>query len=89
MHMKALGPYTGASVKIQNEVLIQKYSLDKWTVYKCLNCDYFVYATADDEMLVNAQLLSDNNSLGTMSSDKNFSLPFKGEFFFALQLIFY
>lgn len=85
MHSQALGPFSmkksGASIAIEHEVLIQKTRTDKWTVNKCLNCDCFVYATADDEMLINAQLLRDNNSLllGTMSSDKNFSLPFKGK----------
>lgn len=84
MRMQAVGPFSGAPIKVQHDVLIQKSRLDKWTVHKCLNCDCYVYATADDgEMLVNAQLLRDNNSslLGTLSSDKNFSLPFKGDLF--------
>lgn len=80
--MQASGPFSksgGFDVTIQHDVLMQKSQLDQWTVNKCLNCDCFVFATADDEMLVNSQLLRDNNSslLGTIGSDKNFSLPFK------------
>lgn len=65
-----------ARVVVQQDVFIQKYQMEKWTVYKCLNCDCYIYAIdANDEMmLINSQLLRDNNHL---LNDKNFSLPFK------------
>ena len=58
---------------------MKKFRHEKWTINKCLNCDCCVFATTDDEMLVSAQLIRDNNEslLKMMSLDKNFSMPFR------------
>jgi hypothetical protein len=45
------------SIEVQHEALVMQRKVEKWTLNHCINCDIYVYATGEDVMLVNANLM--------------------------------
>lgn len=54
---QAIGPVEGEA-SIRHDALVQQIKIEKWTILRCLNCDFYAYATGSDgKLLLNSNLI--------------------------------
>ncbi|CRK88103.1 CLUMA_CG001888, isoform A [Clunio marinus] len=81
--LSALGPFERESVRLstQHDQLMIRQRVMEWTIYRCLNCDSYVYATSQQgnlgTVLINGNLERDEGELTRMMQSDKYSMPFK------------